>query len=209
MSKPKQEAKAEQTEPLSSKIGGALVIGVAVILIAGFFILHHKSTTPAQTVFTSVNYSNSSGSKYTLDFYKPYKVSKINTGNSQLVSEVAKGDKLPLTLSISSGTTTDYTGVENCTKYPQAFTVQNDHLKQTLHVCDMLAGKQVQGRSASDTVYAAIFSAKGKTHLVTVSQDYSAVPTTNPSLTQQAIAKFGMKPYRSDIDHILASIQVQ
>ncbi|QQS18041.1 hypothetical protein IPL68_05345 [Candidatus Saccharibacteria bacterium] len=154
--------------------------------------------------FKTIEYVNSKGIHYRLNFYTKHSTKTISAGNTQLVSKVSKGGKFPLTLSIANGDESWYSRVKNCGSYTKVFDVQNDNLDQKISVCNLPLGQNTPAG-----VYVAGILYNNQTSIVTFSQDLSGTDLSSPSGAQQSLAKFGLDPYQDDIRKITASIKVR
>jgi hypothetical protein len=179
---------------------------IILMIAALIFII---PTIPIFKQFETVTYTNSKHVRYELDFYKKYSTTKLQSGNTQLVSKVSKDGKLPIAFSIATGEASAYDQLKNCGQYKKLFSVQNDNLKQSIVVCDMQSSQIASNKDYSNTVYIAAFLYKNQTNVITVAQDYSKINTSNQAEMQAATAKFGLQPYQSDIKKIIGSIQEQ
>lgn len=188
--------------PKKLAIKGAIGL---VVLIVVFAVLVFTNII-ALSEFKNVAYTNSKGTNYKLDFYSKHGSKQLKTGNSQLVSKVSKDGKFPIVLSIS---TTDemsgYNRAKDCSGFTKVFDVQNTNLNQKISVCDF--GKQ--GNLPAGGVYIAGFMHKNQAHIVTIGQDYGDIDLSSQSGAQQSLTRFGMEPYKSDIERIISSIKVE
>lgn len=160
----------------------------------------------ALSEFKSTGYTNSKGTNFKLDFYTKHGSKQLNSGNKQLVSKVSKDGKFPIALSIS---TTDelsgYNRAKDCASFTKVFDVQNNNLNQKISVCDF--GKQ--GNLPAGGVYIAGFMHNDKAHIITIGQDYGDIDLSSQSGAQQSLTRFGMDPYKADIERIISSIKVE
>lgn len=179
---------------------------VGLVAIGGIFAILVVTNIIALSEFKNVGYTNSNGTSFKLDFYSKHGSKQLNSGNKQLVSKVSKDGKFPIALSIS---TTDemsaYNRAKDCSSFTKVFDVQNDNLSQKISVCDF--GKQ--GSLPAGGVYIAGFMHNEKAHIVTIGQDYGDIDLSSQSGAQQSLSKFGMEPYKEDIERIISSIKVE
>ena len=159
--------------------------------------------------FKPVSYKNSQGSNFTFDFYTKHGSKELRSGNKELVSKVPKDGKFPLTISISDTNVNGYNQFKVCSTGREVFSAVNDHIKQKIAVCDLLANREYRGQSVSGLVYAATFTYGKKYYAVTMSQDYSSIDLTNPAQAKQSLTRFNMDPYKEDIKRIVSSIEVK
>lgn len=155
--------------------------------------------------FKSLDYTNSDGVHYRLDFYSQHTASKLQSGNNQLVSKVSLDDKLPLVLSISTTPLSGYTRLKDCASFKKVLDVQNKNLDQKISVCDF--GVNARGQQA-DITYVAGFKVNEQAHVVTIGQDYSSVKLSSQSDAQQSLNKLGLGAYKDDVARIISSIKV-
>lgn len=178
---------------------GLMVIGVILAVLVMTNII-------ALSEFKNTSYTNSAGTNFKLDFYTKHSSNQLKSGNTQLVSKISKDGKFPIAVSIS---TTDemsgYNRAKDCSNFTKVFEVQNSNLNQNISVCDF--GKQ--GNLPADSVYIAGFKHNDKAHIVTIGQDYGSIDLSSQSGAQASLAKFGMEPYRADIEKIVSSINVE
>jgi hypothetical protein len=183
---------------------------VVLVVIGGILLAQFLTSHRNKSHFESVSYKNARGASYRLDFYNKHATKKLQTGNAQLVSKESKDGKYPLAISInSSGQTSVYDQYKNCGKYKKVFTIHNNHLNQDIHICDMLDGRQVQGQSAADKLYLGVFKLNNQVHVISVAQDYTGVDKTSEITTKLSLEKVGLGPYKSDIQRIISTIQVE
>ncbi len=180
----------------------ALVI-IGSVLAALFF----ANLLPSGQLKTT-RYTNANNVSFNLKFYSKYRTTKLETGNNQLVSEVSKDDKFPITLSISTGSAGAAQRLKTCTGFEKEVDIKNEFIGQTISLCDLLDGTKTGGKDSNDSVYLAVFTVDNKTHIVTIGQDYSQAKLGSPSEAQESLTKFGLSPYKSDIEKIIASIEV-
>lgn len=185
------------------------------VLIKGLFGLGVLGVVFAILVFTNIialskfktiDYANSSGTHYSLQFYSKHTTKTLKSGNTSLVSKVSEGGKYPLTLSIASGSESGYARAKDCSGsgFTKVFDVQNNNLNQKISVCNFSLGQ-----SASNGVYIAGILYNNQTSIVTISQDLSGVDLSSQSGAQQSLSKFGLDSYQDDIKKIVASIKVE
>ena len=182
-----------------------LIIAI-VILVIIYFVLVFTNIIPSSK-FKSITYTNKEGTKYHLLFYSKYVKRLSSTGNNQLVSKVSEGGKFPLALLISSGPlgNLDNNGIKDCSgSFPRAFYVKNNSLGQNLSVCAFH-----DPSDPNDSIYIVGFASNNQAHIITISQDYSAINLSSQSGAQKSLSMFGLSPYRDDIGQIIASIIVE
>lgn len=179
---------------------------VALTVLGAIFTALVMTNIIALSEFKSVGYTNSKGTSFKLDFYSKHSSKQLNSGNKQLVSKVSKGGNFPIALSIStSDEKSTYNRVKDCASFTKVFEVQNSNLNQKISVCDF--GKQ--GSLPAGGVYVAGFMHDDKAHIITISQDYGDINLSSQSGAQESLTKFGMEPYKADIERILSSIQFE
>lgn len=184
-----------------------LVKGLLVLIIlCGIFTALVLTNVIALSEFKSTGYTNSKGTSFKLDFYKKHGSKQLKSGNTQLVSKVSKDGKFPIALSIS---TTDelsgYNRVKDCASFTKVFDVQNNNLNQKISVCDF--GKQ--GQLPAGGVYIAGFMHDNKAYIITIGQDYGSIDLSSQSGARASLSRFGMVPYKADIERIVSSINVE
>lgn len=179
---------------------------IGLVILGGIFTALVMTNVVALSEFKNIGYINSKGTNFKLDFYSKHGSKQLGSGNKQLVSKVSKDGKFPIALSIS---TTDemsgYNRVKNCASFTKVFDVQNNNLNQKISVCDF--GKQ--GSLPAGGVYIAGFMHNDKAHIITIGQDYGSIDLSSQSGAQQSLSKFGMEPYKADIERIVSSIKVE
>lgn len=185
-----------------------LIKGVAILVGAGVvFAILVLTNVIALSRFKTIDYTNSHGTHYKLEFYTKHSSKKLQSGNTQLVSKVSNDGKFPIVLSIDAGTASGYSRAKNCAGFTEVLDVQNSNLNQTISVCDF--GKQVGSRLPAGTVYIAGFIYNNQYNITTIAQDYSGINLSSQSAAQQALAEFGLDSYQDDIKAILSSIKVE
>lgn len=186
-----------------------LLIKSAIALVVGgiIFIALVLTNVIALNEFKNTSYTNAQGTAFTLSFYTKHSTAKLGSGNTQLVSKVSKDGGFPLALSIATtGGVSGYNRIKDCSGYAKQFEVENPNLKQTIAVCE-LTRQAVQGSGGA--VYVAGFTSDNKSHTVTIAQDYGSTDLTSPSGARESLTRFGLEPYKADIEHILSSIKVK
>jgi len=185
-----------------------LVIGLIslAVLIAVFAVLVFMNIITLSE-FKTLNYTNSNGTNYKVDFYTKHSSRQLDSGNTQLISKVSKYGKFPLTLSISSGgeiSELNRNGIKNCSgPLPKALDVQNNNVNQTIAVC------YAPMKDSPVGVYVAGFENNNKAHIITIGQDVSGIDLSSQSGAKESLTKFGIEPYKSDIERIISSIKVE
>ena len=180
-----------------------IVIGVAALLII-FAVLVLTNIIPLKE-FKTTSYTTSKGTKYSLLFYAKNNTKTSNSGSTQLVSKVSKDGKFPIIFSLSSTAgETGYNKLKECSGYKKVGEVENKNLNKTIAICDLTP----EG-AGEDGVYAAAFLSDGQSQVIAIGQDYGEVSTTTADGAQEALKKFGLKPYVSDIEKIIGSIKTQ
>ena len=71
-------------------------VAMGLVVIGGVFAALVITNVVALSEFKTVNYTNSSGTHYTFEFYSKHSSKTLNSGNTQLVSKVSKGGKFPI-----------------------------------------------------------------------------------------------------------------
>jgi hypothetical protein len=131
----------------------------------------------------------------------------MESGNKQLVSKVSKEGKFPLTLSISnSDSTSGYNRAKDCANFTKVSEVDNTFLNQKISICDFIGQR---GKLPADGVYIAAFMYNNKAHIVTIGQDYGDIDLSSQNNAQQSLTRFGLTPYKNDIEKVISSIQVK
>lgn len=179
---------------------------IALVVLGAVFTALVMTNIIALSEFKSVGYTNSKGTNFKLDFYSKHGSKQLNSGNKQLVSKVSKDDKFPIALSISTtDEMTGYNRAKDCASFTKVFDVQNNNLNEKISVCDF--GKQ--GNLPAGGVYIAGFMHNDKAHIVTIGQDYGDINLSSQSGAQESLTRFGMEPYKADIERIISSIKVE
>jgi len=180
-----------------------IVIGVAALLII-FAVLVLTNIIPLKE-FKTTSYTTSKGTKYSLLFYAKNNTKTSNSGSTQLVSKVSKDGKFPIIFSLSSTAgELGYNKLKECSGYTKVGEVENKNLNKTIAICDLTP----EG-AGEDGVYVAAFLSDGQSQVIAIGQDYGEVGTTTADGAQEALKKFGLKPYISDIEKIIGSIKTQ
>jgi hypothetical protein len=180
-----------------------IVIGVAALLII-FAVLVLTNIIPLKE-FKTTSYTTSKGTKYSLLFYAKNNTKTSNSESTQLVSKVSKDGKFPIIFSLSSTAgETGYNKLKECSGYKKVGEVENKNLNKTIAICDLTP----EG-AGEDGVYVAAFLSDGQSQVIAIGQDYGEVGTTTADGAQEALKKFGLKPYISDIEKIIGSIKTQ
>lgn len=157
--------------------------------------------------FKTMTYTDAQGTDYSLQFYAKHGTRNTQSGAVQLVSKVSEGGKFPLTLSIETAPKSEYARIHNCANgTKKAFQVLNPALNQQINICG--APSPLTGTSEM-IAYEAGFTANGKTHIVTISQNYSGVDLSGATSAQASLTKFGLEPYKVDVQRILAFLTVE
>lgn len=178
---------------------------VALVVLGAVFTALIMTNIIALSEFKSVGYTNTKGTSFNLDFYSKHGSKRLNSGNKQLVSKVSKDGKFPIALSISTDETSSYNRAKDCASFTKVFDVQNNNLNQKISVCDF--GKQ--GNLPAGGVYIAGFMHNDKAHIVTIGQDYGDINPSSQSGAEESLTRFGMEPYKADIERIISSIKVE
>lgn len=184
---------------------------VALVIVGGIFAALIAMNIIALSEFKTTSYVNNKGTQFKFVFYAKHTSKELASGNTQLISKVSKDGKFPLALSIttSDSTSSGYSRAKDCTSFAKVVDVQNNNLDQKISVCDIQSGTQVSGRDASDTVYIAGFMHSNQAYIITIGQDYSDIDLTSKSGAQESLTRFGMKPYKEDIEKIISSIKIE
>lgn len=179
---------------------------VALIIIGSIFTALLMTNIISFSEFKNVGYTDSKGTNYKLEYYSKHGSKQLKSGNKQLVSKVSKDGKFPIALSISTGDDMrGYNRAKDCSSFTKVFDVQNDNLDQKISICDF--GKQ--GQLPSGGVYIAGFLHNNKAHIIAIGQDYGDIDLSSQSGAQKSLTRFGMEPYRADIERIISSIKVE
>jgi len=179
---------------------------LGLVILGGIFFALVMTNIVALSEFKNMGYTNSKGTSYKLDFYTKHGSKQLNSGEKQLISKVSKYGKFPIALSISTtDETSGYNRVKDCAGFTKVFDVQNNNLNQKISVCDF--GKH--GNLPAGGVYIAGFMHNDKANIITIGQDYGSIDLSSQSGAQESLTKFGMAPYRTDIERIVASIKVE
>jgi hypothetical protein len=196
------KSKLFDVNPKQLFIKAVMVLGI----LSGIFAALVFTNVVALSEFKNVGYTNSKGISFKLDFYSKHSSKKLSSGNKQLVSKVSKYGKFPVVLSISTtDETSAYNRTKDCTGFTKAFDVQNNNLNQKISVCNF--GKQ--GSLSASGVYIAGFIHNNKLHIITISQDYWGANLSSQSGAQESLTRFGMEPYKADIERIVSSIKIE
>jgi len=180
-----------------------IVIGVAALLII-FAVLVLTNIIPLKE-FKTTSYTTSKGTKYSLLFYSKNTTKTSKSGSTELISKVSKDGKFPIILSLSSTAgETGYNKLKECSGYKKVGEVENKNLNKTIAICDFTP----EG-TGEDGVYAAAFLMDGQSQVIAIGQDYGELGATTADGAQEALKKFGLKPYMSDIEKIIGSIKTQ
>jgi hypothetical protein len=180
---------------------------VALIILGGIFTALVMTNIVALSEFKNTSYTNSEGTNFKLEFYTKHGSKQLRSDITQLVSKVSKEGKFPIALSISTtDETSGYNRAKDCASFTKVFDVQNNNLNQKISVCDF--GKQLS-QGASGNVYIAGFMHNNQAHIVTIGQDYGSIDLSSQSGAQESLSKFGMEPYKADIEKIVSSIKVE
>ncbi len=180
---------------------------IGLLVVGGIFAVLVFTNIIALSQFKTIDYTNSSGSHYSLMFYTKHTTKTLKSGNTELVSKVSEGGKYPLTLSIASGPITelDKNGIKTCNgSLPKVFDVQNNNLNQQISVCSFPSPN-----GGPVGVYVMGFASNNQAHIVTIGQDLSGVDLSSQSGAQQSLPKFGLDAYQDDIKTIVGSIKVE
>ncbi len=190
---------------------GLIIKGlVAIVILGGIFAVLVSANIIALSEFKTISYLNNKGTQFKVTFYTKHTSKDLKSGGKQLVSKVSKDGKFPLNLSISTAEgATGYNRAKDCASFTKVFDVQNNNLDQKISVCDPLYGTQIDRRNASGTIYLAGFMENNQTHIITISQDYSGIDLSSKSGAQESLTRFGMEPYKEDIEKIVSSIKVE
>lgn len=179
---------------------------IALVVLGAVFTALVMTNIIALSEFKSVAYANSKGASFNLDFYSKHSSKQLTSGNEQLMSKVSKDGKFPIVLSISTpDETTGYNRAKDCASFTKVFDVQNNNLNQKISICDF--GKQ--GNIPAGSVYIAGFMHNDKAHILTIGQDYGDINLSSQSGAQESLTKFGIEPYKADIERIVSSIKVE
>ncbi len=181
-----------------------VIIGLAVLLVVGAVLVF--TNIIALSEFKTINYTNSNGTTYKMDFYSRHSTTQLETGNTRLVSKVSKGGKFPIGLFITSGDSSNLNknGIKTCSgPLPKALDVRNNHINQTVAVC------YAPVKDGPAGVYIAGFEYNNQAHIVTISQNTEGADVSSPSNAVETLKKFGIEPYKPDIERIISSIQVK
>lgn len=180
---------------------------IALVVIGGIFAVLVMTNIVALSEFKNTGYTNSKGTNFKLEFYTKHGSKQLQSGNKQLVSKVSRDGKFPIALSIS---TTDemagYNRAKDCASFTKLFDVQNNNLNQKISVCDF---GESASQGAGGYVYIAGFMHDNKAHIVTIGQDYGDINLSSQSGAQESLSRFGMEPYKEDIEKIVSSIKVE
>ena len=180
-----------------------IVIGVAALLII-FAVLVLTNIIPLKE-FKTTSYTTSSGTNYSLLFYSKNTTKTSKSGSTELISKVSKDGKFPIIFSLSSTAgEVGYNKLKECSGYTKVGEVENKNLNKTIAICDLTP----EG-AGEDGVYVAAFLSDGQSQVIAIGQDYGEVGTTTADGAQEALKKFGLKPYISDIEKIIGSIKTQ
>lgn len=179
---------------ISSKTLRILAIsGIALVCLAVLAFVFSQGFLFGE--FKTVKIKNSQGS-YALAFYKK-STRKAISDNTQLVSSVSKGGKLPVVVSVEYGDTSAYEKLKTCDGMAKVTQVTNKNVKQDITICDTAK------RANKPGAYVAGFVYKDKLHIINIGQDLSS---TNG---QDTVEKYGLDPYKADLEKIVASIKVK
>lgn len=179
---------------------------IVLVVLGGIFTALVLTNVIAFSEFKSTAYINSKDTAIKIDFYTKHVSKQLQSGNTQLVSKVTKDGKFPIALSISTTEElSSYNRVKDCASFIKVFEVQNNNLNQKISVCDI--GKQ--GQIPAGSVYTAGFMQDNKARIITISQDYGSIDLSSQSGAQVSLARFGMEPYKADIERIVSSIKVE
>lgn len=185
---------------------GLIGLVSAVVIGTIFYFLWMSGLLPFNQLKT-ITYENAKGQKYSLKFYARHTTKTTKTGTKQLVSEVSRNGKLPLTISISNNEiSSSFERFKDCKTSRKVLEVQNDSINDTISVCDFLRG-EVSGQKASDNIYVAVFKHEGEMHTMTISQDLSKVNLSSPAKAKESLERFGLTEYHGGIKIIVASIK--
>lgn len=181
---------------------------IALVVLGGIFSALVFTNIIALSEFKTLSYTNSKGSAYKVDFYTKHGSKQLKSGNTQLVSKVSKDGKFPLAFSIANGEVSGYNRVKDCAGFTKVFDVQNNNLNQKISVCD---GSNLSsgGQNPSGGVYLAGFLHNDQVHIITMGQDYADIDLSSQSGAQESLSKFGLEPYKQDIERIISSIKVE
>lgn len=178
---------------------------LALLVLGGIFAVLVFFNIIALSEFKTMSYTNSKGTNYKVNFYTKHKTVGLKSsisGNNELVSKVSKHGKFPLILSISNfsisnGALSSYNKVKDCASFTKVFEVYNYNLNQKISVCDALSDKETESG-----VYIAGFTHNEQVHMITFGQDLSSIDLSSQT-------KFGIEPYRPDIETVVSSIKVE
>lgn len=179
---------------------------ITVLVIGGICAILIATNIIALSQFKTIEYINSKGGRYSLQFYTKHTTRTLSSGNKQLISKVSEAGKFPITLSIATatGATSAYDRAKDCAGFTKVFAVQNDNLNQKISVCNFSTSQATPGG-----VYIAGILYNNQTSIITIGQDLSGVNLSSQSGARQSLAKFGLDPYQDDIQKIIASIKIE
>ena len=180
-----------------------IIIGSAALLVL-FAILVLTNVIPLKE-FKTTSYTTSSGTNYSLLFYSKNTTKTSKSGSTELISKVSKDGKFPIIFSLSSTAgEVVYNKLKECSGYTKVGEVENKNLNKTIAICDFTP----EG-AGEDGVYVAAFLLDGQSQVIAIGQDYGELDTTSTAGGQEALKKFGLKPYTADIEKIIGSIKAQ
>lgn len=181
---------------------------LGLVVLAGVFSVLVFTNIISLSKFKNIEYTSIKGTKYRLDFYAKHSKEQGKSGSTQLVSKVSKDGKLPIVLLISTGDSSalNKNGIKTCSgALPKAMDARNNSINQTISICYMpqqRAGEPV-------VVYVAGFEYNNQAHIVTISQDMEGIDLSSQGAAKESLTKFGLEPYKSDIERIVSSIKVE
>lgn len=200
-----QETTPKSTPPKSSHKRKLITALVIFALLGGILITLVLTKVIVLNEFKAVTYTNNKDVSYELNFYTKHTTTKLKSGNNLLVSEVPRDDKFPISLSISTGHILGYSKLRNCSGLTKVTSVKSTHLDQDISICGI--STKIIGQD-DGLVYVAGFTRNNQLHTVTISQDTSSANLSSPNAARDTLTRFGMEPYREDIEKIIASIKV-
>lgn len=179
---------------------------VGLVVLGVIFTVLVMTNIIALREFKKISYTNNKGTNFELDFYSKHESKQLKTGNKALVSKVSKDGKFPLQLSMTTGDVSELNknGIKTCSgPLPKAFDVHNNNIGQTISVCYLPI------KNDTVSVFVAGIEYNNLSHIVTIAQDLGDIDLSSPSDAKESLTKFGMEPYRADIERIVSSIKVK
>jgi len=168
-----------------------------------------------ETTLKQTTYTNNKGDKFSTLFYRnPVTKAIPNSTDSgiELTSTLSISDRYPLTFFVESNSISDQTAMATYTQYkscpssaPLVLSAYNNHLKQTINVCDIPISNAPSGTNLQ---YIAFFENSSKIYAATFTQDvdWKAV-LASPQTAATGLSKLGVQIYNNDIKTILTSVQ--